>query len=45
MDVHVGDRIRIASNRVGGAQRCGTILEIVASLFGNNYRTAGTTAV
>jgi hypothetical protein len=38
MDVQVGDRITIESNRVGGGQRCGTIEEIVASPFGNHYR-------
>ena len=38
MDVQVGDRITIESNRVGGGQRTGTIAEIVTSAVGNHYR-------
>jgi len=31
MDAQVGDRITIDSNHVGGGQRCGAIVDVVAS--------------
>ncbi len=38
MDAHIGDRITIESNRVGGGQRTGTIAEVISSPAGNHYR-------
>jgi Domain of unknown function (DUF1918) len=38
MDAHVGDRITIESNRVGGGQRSGKVVEVITSPGGNHYR-------
>jgi hypothetical protein len=38
MEAQVGDRITVESNRVGGGQRTGEIVEIVTGPAGNCYR-------
>jgi hypothetical protein len=38
MDAQIGDRITIDSNRVGGGQRKGEIVEIIAGSSGFHYR-------
>jgi hypothetical protein len=37
MDAQVGDHIKVESNRVGGGQRTGEIVEIVTGPAGNCY--------
>ena len=38
MDAQIGDRITIDSNRVGGGQRRGEIVDIIAGAAGLHYR-------
>ena len=38
MEAQVGDRIKIESNRAGGGQRSGEIVEIITGPAGNCYR-------
>jgi Domain of unknown function (DUF1918) len=38
MDAQIGDRITIDSNRVGGGQRRGEIVDIIAGSSGFHYR-------
>jgi uncharacterized protein DUF1918 len=38
MEAQVGDRITIQSNRVGGGERSGEIVEITPGNGGNRYR-------
>jgi len=38
MEAQVGDRIKVESNRVGGGQRTGEIVEILTGTAGNCYR-------
>ena len=38
MDAQIGDRITIDSNRVGGGQRRGEVVDIIAGAAGLHYR-------
>jgi hypothetical protein len=38
MDAHVGDRIIVESNKVGGARKTGEVLEVIGGSGGNHYR-------
>ena len=38
MDAQIGDRITIDSNRVGGGQRRGEVVDIIAGAAGIHYR-------
>ena len=38
MDAQIGDRITIHSNRVGGGQRRGEVVDIIAGAAGLHYR-------
>jgi hypothetical protein len=38
MDAQIGDRITIDSNRVGGGQRRGEVVDIIAGSAGFHYR-------
>ena len=38
MDAHVGDRITVESNKVGGARKLGEVLEVIGGSSGKHYR-------
>lgn len=38
MDAHVGDRIVVESNKVGGSRRSGQVLEVIEGSGGQHYR-------
>jgi hypothetical protein len=38
MEAHVGDRIIIESNKVGGARKSGEVLEVIDGQGGRHYR-------
>jgi hypothetical protein len=38
MDAHVGDRIIVESNKVGGARKTGEVLEVIDGAGGRHYR-------
>jgi uncharacterized protein DUF1918 len=40
MEAHVGDRLTIESNRVGGGTRTGKIVEIIQTSSGPHYRVS-----
>jgi hypothetical protein len=38
MDAHVGDRIIVESNKVGGARKTGEVREVIDGAGGKHYR-------
>jgi len=38
MDAHVGDRIIVESNKVGGARKTGQVREVIDGAGGKHYR-------
>ena len=40
MEAHVGDRIVVESNKVGGARKTGEIREVIEGPGGKHYRVA-----